>query len=114
MVASRLLALPDLPTAIFAYSDRWAVGCDQAIRAAGLMAGRDVSVVGFDDIVMTEWVDPPLTTVRQPRLEMGRIAIDLLLNVLNGKEAPEVVVVQPDLVVRGSTGPIRGLKKVRT
>jgi DNA-binding LacI/PurR family transcriptional regulator len=67
--------------------------------------GRDVSVVRVDDIVMTEWVDPPLTTVRQPRLEMGRIAIDLLLNVLNGKEAPEVV--QPDLVVRGSTGPIR-------
>lgn len=110
---SRLLALPDPPTAIFAYNDRWAIGSYQAIRGAGLRVGADVSVVGFDDIPMTEWVDPALTTVRQPRADMGRIAIDLLLSVLNGGEARDVVVVQPDLVVRASTGAV-ARREVRT
>jgi DNA-binding LacI/PurR family transcriptional regulator len=100
-----LLDLADPPTAIFAYNDRSAIGCYQAIRAAGLRVGTDVSVVGFDDIVMAEWVDPPLTTVHQPRIEMGRIAVDLLLAVLNGTETVDHVVVQPRLMVRGSTGP---------
>ena len=54
---------------------------------------------------MAEWVDPPLTTVHQPRIEMGRIAVDLLLAVLNGTETVDHVVVQPHLVVRASTGP---------
>ncbi len=108
--AARLLHLDDPPTAIFAYNDRWAIGCYQAIRGAGLRIGADVSVVGFDDIVMTEWVDPPLTTVSQPRSEMGRIALDLLLTVLGGGAAPKLVVVQPRLVVRESTGPMRSRK----
>ncbi|HEV8230118.1 MAG TPA: LacI family DNA-binding transcriptional regulator [Candidatus Limnocylindria bacterium] len=111
---TRLLAAPDPPTAIFAYNDRFAIGCYRAIRAAGLRVGADVSIVGFDDIVMTEWVDPPLTSVSQPRNEMGRIAIDLLLAVLTGRSAPELVVVQPQLVVRGSTGPLsRGAREER-
>lgn len=99
-----LLALPDPPTAIFTYNDRLAVGSYQAIRAAGLAIGRDVSVVGFDDIPMTEWLDPALTSVRQPRREMGRIAVDILLQALRGEVASELVVVQPTLIVRGSTG----------
>ncbi len=103
---NRLLELADRPTAIFAYNDRWAIGCYQAIRASGRAIGRDVSVVGFDDIAMTEWVDPPLTTVSQPRREMGRIAIDILLAVLRGEDAPDLVVVEPELIVRGSTGPL--------
>jgi DNA-binding LacI/PurR family transcriptional regulator len=103
--ARRLLGLVDPPTAIFAYNDRSAIGCYQAIRAAGLRVGADVSVVGFDDIIMAEWVEPPLTTVRQPRIEMGRIAVDLLLAELNGADSPDHVVVRPELVVRGSTGP---------
>lgn len=105
--AARLLALPDPPTAVFTYNDRWAVGAYQAVRAAGLRVGPDVSIVGFDDIVMAEWIDPPLTTVAQPRREMGRIAIDLLLSVLGGEAAPELVVVRPELIVRASTGPAR-------
>jgi DNA-binding LacI/PurR family transcriptional regulator len=106
--ARTLLALPEPPTAIFAYNDRSAFGCYQAIRAAGLCVGADVSVVGFDDIVMAEWVDPPLTTVHQPRIEMGRTAVDLLLRILNGTDAPDHVVVQPRLVVRSSTAPRAG------
>jgi DNA-binding LacI/PurR family transcriptional regulator len=104
--ARAMLDLADPPTAFFAYNDRSAFGCYQAIREAGLRVGADISVVGFDDIVMAEWVDPPLTTVHQPRIEMGRIAVDLLLAVLNGAEAVDHVVVQPHLVVRASTGPM--------
>lgn len=102
--SAQLLALADPPTAIFAYNDRLAVGSYQAIRAAGLVIGRDVSVVGFDDIPMTEWLDPPLTSVRQPRRDMGRTAVDILLKALRREPAPDLVVVQPTLVVRGSTG----------
>jgi DNA-binding LacI/PurR family transcriptional regulator len=103
---SKLLDLPDPPTAIFTYNDRLAVGAYQAIRRAGLAVGRDVSVVGFDDIPMTEWLEPPLTTVRQPRRDMGRIAVEVLLAAVRDEAAPALVVVQPSLVVRGSTGPI--------
>lgn len=102
-----LLALEDPPTAIFTYNDRWAIGAYQAIRGAGLRVGADVSVVGFDDIVMSEWIDPALTTVRQPRREMGRIAVDLLLEVLRVGRARDLVVVAPELVVRGSTAVAR-------
>ncbi len=102
-----LLALTKPPTAIFAFNDRSAIGSYQAIRDAGLRVGADVSVVGFDGILMAEWVDPPLTTVSQPREEMGRMAIDMLIAVLRGEDAPEQIVVPPQLVVRGSTGPAR-------
>lgn len=103
-----LLALADPPSAVFAYNDHLAVGAYQAIRARGLAVGRDVSVVGFDDIAVAAWLDPPLTTVRQPRRDMGRIATDILLTVLRGRDAPALVVVRPTLVVRGSTGPAPG------
>ncbi len=106
--ARRLLERADPPTAILAYNDRSAFGCYHAIRAAGLRIGTDVSVVGFDDVVMSEWVDPPLTTVHQPRIEMGRLAVKMLLDVLNGADSHEHVVVRPSLVVRGSTGPAPG------
>lgn len=102
---SALLSLSDPPTAIFTYNDRLAVGSYQATRAAGRAVGRDVSVVGFDDIPMAEWLDPPLTSVRQPRRDMGRIAANILLKAIAGEAAPDLVVVQPTLIVRGSTGP---------
>lgn len=104
---TRLLALPDPPTAIFTYNDRWAIASYHAIHASGRRVGTDVSVVGFDGIAMGEWVDPPLTTVAQPRREMGRAAIDILMAVLRGEDAADMLVVEPRLVVRGSTGPIR-------
>jgi len=106
----KLLELADPPSAIFAYNDRLAIGSYRGIRDAGLRVGADVSVVGFDDILMTEWVDPPLSTVAQPRAEMGRIAIDLLLIVLAGDSAPEIVVVAPRLVVRGSSRPVHQVR----
>lgn len=104
MEATRaLLTSADAPTAIFTYNDRSAMGCYRAIRELGLRVARDVSVVGFDDIYVAEWIDPPLTTIHQPRAEMGRLAVKLLMSALRGESAPEEVVLMPRLVERAST-----------
>ena len=108
-----LLTSADAPTAIFAYNDRSAVGCYRAVLELGLRVGRDVSVVGFDDVYATEWIDPPLTTIHQPRAEMGRLAVKLLLSVVRGEAAPEEVIVMPWLVERASTARVRSASRMR-
>jgi LacI family transcriptional regulator len=102
-----LLALPDPPTAIFACSDLQALGAYEAIRRAGLQVGRDVSVVGFDDLPSAGWAAPPLTTVRQPLSEMAGVAARI---VLQGAEAvlpggTQRLELATELVVRESTAP---------
>lgn len=80
-----LLALEDPPTAVFAGSDQQAMGSYEAARQAGLRIPEDLSVVGFDDLPLCEWLSPPLTTVRQPLEEMGRIAARTLFQLLEGE-----------------------------
>ncbi|MFF5264293.1 LacI family DNA-binding transcriptional regulator [Actinomadura viridis] len=101
-----LLELPDPPTAIFAGSDQQAMGAYQAARLAGLRVPDDLSVVGFDDLPTCEWLSPPLTTVRQPLEEMGRVAARTLLQLLDGRPplTPRVELAT-DLRVRASTAP---------
>lgn len=101
-----LLELPDPPTAVFAGSDEQAMGAYQAARLAGLRIPEDLSVVGFDDLPTCEWLSPPLTTVRQPLEEMGRVAARTLLQLLDGRPplTPRVELAT-DLRVRGSTAP---------
>jgi LacI family xylobiose transport system transcriptional regulator len=101
-----LLALPDPPTAIFAANDLQALGVYAAAREAGLRIPADLSVVGFDDLAFTQWSDPPLTTIRQPLLQMGAAAADLILALAAGR-APEHdrTELATTLVVRGSTAP---------
>jgi LacI family transcriptional regulator len=101
-----LLELPDPPTAIFAGSDEQAMGAYQAARLAGLRIPDDLSVVGFDDLPTCEWLSPPLTTVRQPLEEMGRVAARTLLQLLDGRPplTPRVELAT-DLRVRASTAP---------
>lgn len=97
-------------TAIFAFNDLSAIGAIQALREANLNVPRDVSVVGFDDIASAATNDPPLTTVRQPLQEMGRVAATSLLQLL--REGPSVVSqakpirVLPSFVERHSTAPV--------
>lgn len=79
-----LLAAADPPTAVFACSDLQALGAYEAARHAGLQVGRDVSVVGFDDLPTSAWASPPLTSVRQPLTEMASMAARI---VLQGVEA---------------------------
>ena len=105
--ASRaLLAMPDRPSAIFAGSDQQAMGAYEAARQAGLQVPRDLSVVGFDDLPLCQWLSPPLTTVRQPLEEMGRLAARTLFQQLDGETlvSPRIELAT-DLRVRLSTSP---------
>ena len=91
-------------TAIVCASDIMAFGAIRAARARGLDVPRDLSVVGFDDSPMTAFSDPPLTTLRKPVEAMGTAAVDALLDEINGNPAHRAeFVVQPELVLRGST-----------
>ncbi|HET9138689.1 substrate-binding domain-containing protein, partial [Actinophytocola sp.] len=101
-----LLRLPDPPTAIFALNDGMAIGVYHAASLAGLRIPDDLSVVGFDDYDLDQWLVPPLTTVRQPLQEMGAAAARMALD-LSEDLAPrgKRVELATELVVRGSTAP---------
>ena len=79
-----LLDLAEPPTAIFAGSDQQALGVYEAARQRGLRIPQDLSVVGFDDLPAARWVSPPLTTVRQPLADMGRVAAEMLGSLIEG------------------------------
>jgi LacI family transcriptional regulator len=101
-----LMALPDPPTAIFAFNDPLAIGAMQSVVASGLRVPQDVSVVGFDDTVEAEFVTPRLTTVRQPLAEMGRMGVSLLMRLLENRSFEALhVELATQLIVRASTGP---------
>ena len=82
-----LLRLPDRPTAIFAGNDLQAFGVYQAAREARLHIPEDLSVVGFDDLPVANWVGPPLTTIRQPLVQMAVTAARLVLSLVEGRAA---------------------------
>ncbi len=102
---TKLLALADPPTAVFCYNDMSALGALKAIREAGLRVPRDISLVGFDDLFVAEYSDPPLTTIRQPRRQMGRLAAEILLKLIEGQQAEEIIRVPGELILRQSTAP---------
>lgn len=94
-------------TAIFGFNDVSAIGAARSFADAGLQIPRDVSVVGFDDILSAGFQNPGLTTVRQPLREMGATAGRILLDRLAGRDDyGDFVTVQPEFVVRGSTGSV--------
>lgn len=101
----RLLELAEPPTAVFCYNDMSALGALRRIRAQGLAVPRDISLVGFDDLYLARYMDPPLTTVRQPKWEMGRLAMEELMRLLEGSHAEHVIRVKGELVIRESAGP---------
>ncbi len=105
--AKKLLARERPFTALFAYNDISAIGSIRAFQEAGLRVPEDVSVVGFDDIKIAVHNNPPLTTVRQPLEKMGETAARTLLQRLE-EHAPWVpkIVIEPELVIRHSTGPV--------
>ena len=98
-----LFALPKPPTAIFVANDEMAFGVINELRRMGLDVPRDVSVVGFDDLFLSQAFHPPLTTVSQPRTEIGQKAMELLLDVLSGeaRSAPRIEMATA-LQIRGS------------
>ena len=94
-------------TALFCFNDISAVGAIRAIQDAGLRVPEDISVIGFDDIISAAYYRPSLTTVRQPLREMGTVGAELLLDRIAHPEKPypDEIVMQPELIVRESTGP---------
>ncbi|HEU5353955.1 MAG TPA: substrate-binding domain-containing protein, partial [Actinocrinis sp.] len=104
--ARTLLARPQRPTAIFAANDLQALGVYQAAREAGLRIPQDLSVVGFDDLPVVAWADPPLTTVHQPLTEMAAAATELALALGHGERPPQLgVEIATTLTIRESTAP---------
>ncbi|MGB9593341.1 MAG: LacI family DNA-binding transcriptional regulator [Anaerolineae bacterium] len=91
------------PTAIFCYNDMTAIGTIRALKRMGIRVPDDISVVGYDDIPIVEYLDPPLTTIRQRKYDMGCMAMDMLLRLLNGAADVQDVTIEPTLVVREST-----------
>ena len=104
-----LLDLADRPTAIFAGSDQQAFGVYEAARQRGLRVPEDLSVVGFDDLPVTRWASPPLTTVCQPLSEMGRTAAQMLGDLVDGGTLrASRIELSTELIVRESTAPPAG------
>jgi DNA-binding LacI/PurR family transcriptional regulator len=101
-----LLSLDAPPTGIFVSNINQAVGAMAAARAAGRRIPDDVSLVGYDDDTVAEFLDAPLTAIRMPLHELGAVAIDTLLEQLEGAPPRDVTVeTAPELVIRASTGP---------
>ena len=96
-------------TAVFCFNDIAAIGAIRALTDAGLSVPEDVSVMGFDDILSAAYATPSLTTIRQPLAEMGRQGARILLERIadHDRKFPAEVVMQPELVVRESTGAVR-------
>jgi LacI family transcriptional regulator len=101
-----LLALDERPTAVVAASDLMALAALQAIRDAGLQPGRDVAVVGFDDLEAAALAHPPLTTIRQDRQELGTLAAERAIELIEHPDTtPADTILPVELVVRASTTP---------
>ncbi len=106
--AARLLTSGDLPTAIFAANDFVATGAIDQLEEAGLSVPGDISIVGYDNIFLAALRRLALTTINQPRDDMGRLAITSLVERIEGtRSAPARYRLAPELVVRGTTGPPR-------
>ncbi|AGE88103.1 DNA-binding transcriptional regulator CytR [Cronobacter sakazakii] len=100
----QLLNLPQPPTAIFCHSDVMALGALSMAKRRGFRVPDDLSIIGFDNIALAEFCDPPLTTVAQPRFDIGREAMLLLLSQLNGHTVSSGSrLLDCELVLRGTT-----------
>lgn len=99
-----LMELPDPPTAIFSISDSMALGAMKKLSELGIRVCEDVAVIGFDNTSVTEYYSPSITTISQPRLEMGKTAMELLLKKLTDVNSPTEFITMPhQLIVRQST-----------
>ncbi|WP_028562759.1 LacI family DNA-binding transcriptional regulator [Paenibacillus pinihumi] len=94
----------DLPTAFFIASDQLAIGALHALKEAGIQAPEDVAIIGFNDIEISQFMSPPLTTFHIQAELMGRMAVKLVLDQIRGREEPVQVVVPTKFIVRSSCG----------
>jgi len=102
-VMKRFLKLTKPPTAIFAANDLLALGAMQAIQKKNFYIPEDFSIIGFNDIELASFVYPSLTTIRQPILEMGNLAVKMLLKIIiDGEFNQGKIVLKPKLIIRES------------
>ncbi|HEX9853763.1 MAG TPA: LacI family DNA-binding transcriptional regulator [Acidimicrobiia bacterium] len=108
-LAGHILLLEERPTALFAENDLMAVGALDRLSHSGVRCPEDMSIVGYDDLQLTEFTSPPLTTVRLPGYQLGRFAAEMAVS-LSEDETIEVtdLTLSPSLVVRGSSAPVGG------
>jgi LacI family repressor for deo operon, udp, cdd, tsx, nupC, and nupG len=98
-----LLARASPPTAVFCSSDQMAIGLMRTLHSAGLRVPQDISVAGFDDIEFAAVAEPALTTIHQPRRELGQGAATVLIDLLSGRTTADRIRLDTQLVIRDST-----------
>lgn len=103
--AKQLMQLSNRPSAIVCYNDRTAIGVINGLHQQGIQVPDDISIVGFDDLEIAAYFLPPLTTVRQPHAHLGRQAAEKLFSLMHGMNVT-FELLEPELVRRGSTGPM--------
>lgn len=104
LLAMRANMASHQPTAVMICNDLMAIGALRAIHEQGLQIPHDLSVVGFDDIELARFTSPPLTTVRQPKQQMGAQAVDLVIERISGlRSTHKTLLLKPELCIRAST-----------
>ncbi len=99
-----MLDLPELPSAVFVASDVVAIGAIQAIKQRNLRIPQDIAIIGFDDIPMAEYLDPPLSTIRLPAYGLGWAAGERLIRLILGEDIEsQGVLLGTELIIRQST-----------
>ncbi len=99
----KILSGTHRPSAVLCSADIYAIGAIKSIRESGLRIPEDISITGIDDIVLSRYVEPPLTTVKIDKTEMGRTAFSMLIKKINGKDVSNTQIASDNLVARGST-----------
>ena len=106
-VLADFLQLSEPPTAIFVMADLMAIGILRAVKEMGLRVPEDISIMGFDNIAISAFTDPPLTTIKQPKKKMGATAMQLLIDLIRHKRVEKKKILMPtEVVVRQSTGKV--------
>jgi len=106
---NQIVALTERPTAVFAANDMMAIGCMSALTDAGLSVPRDISLAGFDDIPISRYINPSLTSVRARITELGALALERLASCIEEptRSAPQRQTLRADVVLRASTAALR-------
>ena len=103
-ITRSLLRMNPRPTAVFALNDLMAIGALRAVAEAGYSVPKDLAVIGYDDLEIARFTNPPLTTIAQPKKEIGAQAVNLLVDRMSRKSRPPSrLVLAPELIVRRST-----------